>query len=73
MSGQNNFEENFKKLERLSQELQDNKISVDELIPRMKEAVSALRICKEVLKETRTQLREIHAEFAETAEAGKTE
>ena len=57
------FEENFKKLERLSLELQENKISVDELVPRMKEAVQAIRICKEVLKETKVQLKEITSEF----------
>ena len=47
------FEANFKKLEELSQELQDNKVSIDELIPRMKEALSAIKICKDVLKETK--------------------
>ena len=59
-----NFEDNFKKLERLAQELQENKISIDELIPRMKDAVSALKVCKTALQETRTQLQEINAEFA---------
>ena len=59
------FEENFKKLERLSQELQDNKVSIDDLVPKMKEALSAIKVCKEVLKETKSQLKEISAEFAD--------
>lgn len=65
------FDENFKKLEKLSQELQANTLSIDELIPRMKEAVGALKVCKEVLQETRSQLKEIQAEFvpAERKEA----
>lgn len=58
------FEENFKKLELLAQELQENKISIDELVPRMKEALSAIKVCKEVLKETKSQLKEINEEFA---------
>jgi len=59
------FESNFKKLEKLSSELQDNEVSVDELIPRMKEALSAVKVCKEVLKETNSQLNEINKEFVE--------
>ncbi len=63
----NGFEENFKKLEQLSQELQENKVSIDELVPKMKAAVSAIKICKEVLRETKSQLKEISAEFVELA------
>ncbi len=59
------FEVNFKKLEKLSVELQENKISIDELVPKMKEALGAIKICKEVLKETKLQLKEISSEFAE--------
>lgn len=63
-----NFEENFKKLELLSNELQQNKISIDELIPRMKEALSAIKVCKQVLKETKSQLTQMSAEFVEVGE-----
>lgn len=59
------FEINFKKLEQLSQELQENKISIDELVPRMKEALASIQICKKVLQETKSQLKEIGDEFAE--------
>jgi len=59
------FEENFKKLEALSQDLQENKISIDELVPRMKDALSAIRVCKDVLKKTKSQLKEISSEFEE--------
>lgn len=59
------FEVNFKKLEKLSAELQENKISIDELVPKMKEALGAIKVCKEVLKETKIQLKEISSEFAE--------
>jgi exodeoxyribonuclease VII small subunit len=62
------FEENFRKIEALALELQENKISIDQLVPRMKEALSAIKICKDVLKETRSQLNEINAEFAEVRE-----
>ncbi len=62
------FERNFKKLEALSQELQQNKVSIDELVPRMKEAVSAIKVCKAVLRETKSQLKEISAEFEELEE-----
>jgi exodeoxyribonuclease VII small subunit len=64
-SENSNFENNFKKLEQLATELQSNKISVDQLVPRMKEAVAAIKICKEVLRHTKSQLKEINEEFAE--------
>ena len=59
------FEENFERLEKLSQELQENKVSIDQLVPRMKEALGSIKICKEVLKETKSQLTQINAEFEE--------
>jgi exodeoxyribonuclease VII small subunit len=59
------FEENFRKLESLSEELQQNKVSIDELVPRMKEALHAVKICKEVLKQTDAQLKEINEAFGE--------
>lgn len=59
------FEDNFKKLERFSQELQENNVSVDQLVPRMKEALEAIKICKSVLKNTKSQLNEVSAEFSE--------
>ncbi len=57
------FEANFKKLEVLAQELQDDEISIDKLIPRMKEALGAVKVCKNVLQETNSQLKEISNEF----------
>jgi len=59
------FEENFRKLELLSQELQENRLSIDELVPRMREALSAIQACKEVLKETKLQLHQISGEFVQ--------
>ncbi|MCC6932476.1 MAG: exodeoxyribonuclease VII small subunit [Deltaproteobacteria bacterium] len=63
------FEENYKKLEKLAQELQENNISIDDLVPRMKEAVESIKICKEILKETKAQLTEVSSEFSELNEA----
>ena len=59
------FESNFRKLEMLSADLQDNKVTIDALIPRMQEALSAIKVCKSVLKETKVQLKEISLEFAD--------
>jgi exodeoxyribonuclease VII small subunit len=59
------FEENYKRLETLAQELQENKIPIDALVPRMKEALQAIKVCKEVLKETKAQLKELSTEFNE--------
>ena len=64
-AGTSRFEENFQKLEKLSQELQENKVSIDQLVPRMKEALTAIKVCKEVLVETKSQLTEIQTEFAD--------
>lgn len=57
------FEDNFKILETLSKELQDGKVSVDELVPKMKQASEAVKVCKEILKVTKIQLKEIEGEF----------
>lgn len=57
------FEENYQKLEVLSRELQENRLSIDELVPRMREALQAIQACKEVLKETKIQLQQISEEF----------
>lgn len=57
------FEENFNLLEVLARDLQNGKISVDELVPKMKEATQAMKICKDVLKKTRIQLNEIESEL----------
>jgi exodeoxyribonuclease VII small subunit len=59
------FEENFRQLELLSQELQENKVSIDQLVPRMKDALESIKLCKEVLKETKSQLTQINSEFEE--------
>ena len=59
------FEGNFKKLEELARELQDNKVTIDQLVPKMKEALSSFKVCKEVLNETRVQLNQLSAEFLE--------
>jgi exonuclease VII small subunit len=58
------FEENFKKLETLSLELQENKLSIDELVPRMKDALDAIKACKKVLGETKIQLEQVSEEFS---------
>ena len=59
------FETNFRKLEQLSKELQEDSISIDELVPRMKEALTSIKICKEVLQETKVKLAEVSNEFDE--------
>lgn len=59
------FEKNYNFLEKLSGELQENRVGVDELVPKMKEALEAIKICKDVLKETKSQLNEINQEFEE--------
>ena len=59
------FEENFRRLEQIAQELHENKISIDQLVPKTKEALSSIKVCKEVLRETKSQLKEIQDEFLE--------
>ena len=61
------FQSNFEKLEKLSDRLKDNQISIDELVPQMKEALQSIKVCKEVLKKTELQLEEINSEFEEIA------
>ncbi len=64
MSTKKGFDENFKVLEVLSRELQGGTVSIDELIPKMKQATESIRVCKDVLKKTKIQLEEIEGEFS---------
>ena len=64
------FEKSFETLEKLSGELQSNQISVDELVPRMKEAAEAISVCKDVLKETDSQLKKISTQFSQKEKEG---
>ena len=65
------FETHFKKLEQLSKELQEDTISIDELVPRMKEALESIKICKDVLQETKVKLAEVSSEFDELKDTGE--
>lgn len=67
------FQANFDKLEKLSERLRDNQISIDELVPQMKEALGSIKVCKEVLKKTELQLEEINEEFEEISFEGDEE
>jgi exodeoxyribonuclease VII small subunit len=62
------FEENFFLLETLAKELQSGQVSVDELVPKMRDATKAMKVCKEVLKDTRIQLSEIETEISSLLE-----
>lgn len=57
------FEENFLFLESMAKELQEGIVSVDDLVPKMKQASQAMKVCKDVLKATRSQLVEIEKDF----------
>ncbi len=59
------FQENFEKLEQLSEELRSNEVTIDDLVPRMKDALASIKVCKEVLQKTESQLQEISSEFEE--------
>ncbi len=68
MTTKKGFDENFKILESLSKELQSGAVSIDELIPKMKQATDSIRVCKDVLKKTKVQLEEIESEFSDLFE-----
>jgi len=68
MTTKKGFDENFKILETLSKELQSGTVSIDELIPKMKQATDSIRVCKDVLKKTKIQLEEIESEFTDLFE-----
>ena len=72
MAVKNGFDENFKILETLSKELQSGSVSIDELIPKMKQATDSIRVCKDVLKKTKIQLEEIESEFSDLFEEEET-
>lgn len=59
------FEDHYRRLEAFSGALHDNKVSIDELIPKLKSALESIKVCKSVLKRTKEQLQEISSEFTE--------
>jgi exodeoxyribonuclease VII small subunit len=67
------FEEKFKFLEELTKELGEGSISVDQLVPKMKQATEAIKICKTVLKETKIELLQVEKEFEELISDTKSE
>jgi exodeoxyribonuclease VII small subunit len=67
------FEEKFKFLEDLTKELGEGSISVDQLVPKMKQATEAIKICKSVLKETKIELQQVEKEFEELISDTKSE
>jgi exonuclease VII small subunit len=66
------FETNFKKLDTLSKDLDQDKIPVDELIGRVRDGAEAAKACFAIIKETEDGLANFEAVFAELA-AGKTD
>jgi exodeoxyribonuclease VII small subunit len=58
------FEDNFMLLESVAKDLQSGQVSVDDLVPKMKEAAKAMSVCKEVLKSTKIRIQEIEKEIA---------
>jgi len=64
-AGDASFEANYRKLLGLSEELQQNKIGIDELVPRIQQALTSLKVCKDVLQKTKAQLNQVTTEFAE--------
>lgn len=66
------FEQHFRLLESFANDLQDNKVSIDSLINRMKDALKSVKICKAVLARTASQLQELKGEFAELEEGLET-
>ena len=63
------FEENFKKLETFVSELKGDDILLDDLVPKMKEALSSIKVCKDVLKKTEEQLEMVKVELDEIVDS----
>ena len=67
------FEENFSLLDSIAKELQGGNVSVDELVPKMKEAAKSMKICKDILQVTKIQIKEIENEIQSVIEDEKLE
>ncbi|MBL7662781.1 exodeoxyribonuclease VII small subunit [bacterium] len=61
------FTSHYTKIETLVKELETNKISVDELIPRLESALDSLQVCKSMLSKTQLRLSEIKQELEQLA------
>jgi len=59
------YEENFAVLERITESLNKDEISIDDLVIKTKEALAAARTCMDILKKQRGEFQKLEKEFAE--------
>lgn len=59
------YEENYAILERITESLNKDEISIDELVEKTREALNAARICMEILKNQKGEFKKLEKEFSE--------
>ena len=61
----NNYEENFNTLENITEQLNRDEISVDDLVIKTKEALNSAKTCLNILNEQRGEFTKLEKEFTD--------
>jgi exodeoxyribonuclease VII small subunit len=62
------YEESFAVLERITESLNKDEISIDDLVKKTREALEAARTCMDILKKQRGEFKKLEKEFAQLLE-----
>ena len=65
------YEESFAILERITESLNKDEISIDDLVTKTKEALEAARTCMEILKKQKGEFKKLEKEFSSLLEKSK--
>ena len=61
----NNYEENFNILENITEQLNHDEISVDDLVVKTKEALRSAKTCLDILNEQKGEFIKLEKEFSD--------
>ncbi len=60
-----NYEQNFNVLENITEQLNRDEITVDDLVVKTKEALTSAKTCLNILNEQRGEFKKLEKEFSE--------
>lgn len=71
--GKKPYEENFLRLEAITESLNRDEIGIDDLVEKTREALGAARICMDILSQQKGEFEKLEKEFDQLLSAEKDE
>jgi exonuclease VII small subunit len=59
------YEENFSILEKITESLNKDEVGIDDLVEKTREALSAARVCMEILNKQKGEFKKLEVEFSQ--------